>query len=471
MNILYVCSECRPFIPDGSLAETVYGQARSVAKKGLTIAVMMPYAQIIKDNYKTTFLGSVKVYINDKEKYVGIHHLIQDNITFYFIDNEQYFYREKLYGYGDDGERFVFFNEAVLEALSLFPDKPDILHLNDWQTGLIPYLLKSRYKQIPAYRKIKTVFTIHCTKNQGIFPIEMETIIDANPTPLLYANGKINFLKAGIMEADVITTTSPSFRLETLSEDFDSNLHFPLLDRQEDYYGILNGIDYEIHSPEKNTAIFYNYNLGNVIKGKEENKKVFKEKFGLPDTNCMLVGFVGQLTDLKGLDLLSQVIEPLIQKTDVQFFFLGSGEEKYVNHLEYLTRKYPDQFRCYIGLNYDLSYKIYSSVDMLLQPYNYEPCSNGQLIAMHYGTIPLVHEVGGLKDVIKPYNSYTGEGEGFSYITQNAEDFNKVFDLAYGLYRFNQNEWYTLIKRCASSNHSWTNAMDDYLSIYYKLKK
>lgn len=471
MHILYVTSECRPFIPDGSLAETVLGQAISTAKKGLDVAVMLPYAQIIKDNYKTKFIGSVKVYIDDQEKYVGLHYMNYHDINFYFIDNEQYFYRERLYDYGDDGERFTFFNEAVLESLTLLPIMPDILHLNDWQTGLIPYLLKARYKPIPKYRKIKTVFTIHCTKNQGVFPIDMETIIDANPTPLLYANGKINFLKAGIMEADIITTTSLSFRQETLKDDFDSNIHFPLLDRKDEYYGILNGIDYEIHSPEKNPSLFQNYNVGNVISGKALNKKAFKEKFGLPNTDCMLVGFVGQLTDLKGLDLLVQVLEDLITKTDVQFFFLGNGEQKYIDHLEYLTHKYPDRFRCYIGVNYDLAYKIYASVDLLLQPYNYEPCSNGQLIAMRYGTIPLVHEVGGLKDIIKPYNSYTSEGEGFSYISQNASDFTKVFDLAYGLYRFNQSEWHTLIKRCSASNHSWTNAINDYISIYNKLKK
>lgn len=471
MNILYVASECRPFIPDGSLAETILGQARSAAKKGLNVSVMIPYAQIIKDNYKTNFIGSVRVYIDDNEKYVGLHTLNYDNIAFYFIDNEQYFYRERLYGYGDDGERFTFFNEAVLESLSLLKVMPDILHINDWQTGLIPYLLKARYKQIPAYRKIKTVLTMHCTKNQGIFPIEMETIIDANSTPLLYANDKINFLKAGIMEADIVTTISPSFKEETLEEDFDSNLHFPLLDRKDEYYGILNGIDYEIHSPEKNQALFYNYNVGNVIKGKEENKRIFKETFGLPNINCMLVGFVGQLTDLKGMELMVQVLEDLIINTDVQFFFLGCGEQKYIDHLEYLTRKYPERFRCYIGVNYDLAYKIYASADMLLQPYNYEPCSNGQLIAMRYGTIPLVHEIGGLKDVIKPYNSYTGEGEGFSYISQNAEDFHKVFDLAYGLYRFNQTEWHTLIKRCTARNHSWNNAMNEYLQLYYKIKK
>ena len=471
MKVLFVASECRPFIPDGSLAETVYGQARSAIKKGLKAGVIMPFYEMIKRNYQTKLIFKTTVYIKDEEKYVGIHHLKLNDIDFYFIDNEEYFFRIWLYGYGDDGERFTFFNEAVLEVLPQIEHFPDILHLNDWQTGLIPYLLKSRYKVIDIYRKIKTVLSIHCTKNQGVFPVEMEKIIDANPSPILYSNGQINFLKAGIMEADIITTISPSFKEETLKAGFDINLRQPLLDRIEDYYGILNGIDYDIHSPEKNTAIYQNYNISNVINGKEINKKRFKEMHGLPDVDCMLVGFVGQLTDLKGLNLLVQVLEHLIETTDVQFFFLGSGDQKYIDHLEYLTHKYPNQFRCYIGLNYELAYKIYASVDLLLQPYDYEPCSNGQMIAMRYGTVPLVHEIGGLKDVIKPYNSYTGEGEGFSYINQTPDDFLKVFDLAYGLYRFNQNEWHTLVKRCTSSNHSWTNMMDEYLSIYYKLKK
>lgn len=469
MNIFHVTTECFPFTNSTSLSKAISEQVNATQKLVNEAMVIMPLYKNIKDNYSTTFLGHTNIYIGEYEKYVGLHHLSMNNVSYFFIDNEEYFYHDRIDGYANDGERFVFFDEAVLASLNILKIYPDVLHLHNWQTGLIPHFLKAKYKYQMEYQKIKTVLTIHDIYQQGVFPREMETIIDIANTPLFYLDGNINFLKAGIMEADFVTTTSPSYAEMTKDSNNHLPIRFSLIDRADEYQGILNGINYDYYNPGTDTAIFANFSSSDIIKGKSINKRSFRSEVDLPDIDCMLVGFTSPLTADNGLDIITNCMEKIINETDVQFFFLGDGEQKYIDYLEYLTHKYPDRFKCFIGENDEIARKICAASDMVINLSNALPTDSSEIIAMRYGAIPLVHEAGCLKDIVLAYNQYSGEGNGFSFINQTVEDFLKVFDLAYGLYRFNQPEWYKLMKRCNRENYSWEKCITNYLDIYQKI--
>lgn len=471
MKVVHVSFECKPLTQTKEIAQTIRGEILASKRKGINTVLMMPLFKDLKDTIDTHHIGNSFVTIGENEKYVGVEYALIDDIDCFFIDNMEYFYLENKEGYGNDGERFAFFSYACLEAFNIIGEYPDIIHIHDYYGGLIPHILKAKYKYQDEYLNIRTILTIHNINKQGIYPKEMEEILDVDESSILYLDGKINFLKAAVVEADFVTTTSRTFEIESRTKIVNDRLRFSLRDRNDEYKGILNGIDYDYYNPDTDPTIYYNFNSKTCIRGKKQNKNAFKEEFGLEKKDCMLVGFSSDYTKEKGMDTIMSVMEELLITTDVQFFFIGDGEQKYIDFLEYLTHKYPDKFKCYIGFNKAISHKLYCSCDMLLQPYLYEPYSAGNLVAMHYGTVPFVHEAGALKDLVVPYNQYLDEGNGFSYIYDSKEDFLKVFDYAYGLYRFNETSWNKLVKRCISMDVSWDTAIDQYIELYDKALK
>lgn len=468
MKVVHVSFDCKPLTQTKEIAQTIRGEILASKRKGIQTALMIPLFKELKDTLELTFIGNSYVTIGESEKYVGVLYGLIDDIETIFIDNMEYFYLDKHEGYSNDGERMAFFSYACLEAFNVVNEYPDIIHIHDYQGGLIPHVLKAKYKYQDNYLNIRTILTIHNIKKQGTFPKSMEEILDIDNSSILYCDNEVNFLKAAVVEADFVTTTSKTFEIESRTKVVNDRLRFSLRSREDEYIGILNGIDYDYYNPATDPTIYFNFDKKNFKKGKKENKKAFKKEFGFEDKDCMLVGFSSDFTKDKGMELLMESLEDLIVNTDVQFFFIGDGERKYIDFFEYLTHKYPTRFKVYIGYNKPISHKLYVSCDMILQPYLYEPYSAGQLIAMHYGTIPFVHEAGALKDVLVPYNHYTNEGNGFSFINHNKEDFLKVFDYAYGLYRFNDTIWNTLIKRCLELDLSWDTVIDKYIDLYDK---
>ena len=469
MKVYHICSDSKPLLNRKQSSEMIKGIVKASNHKGIETKIIMPLYKSLKDSLKVTFLGSGFVEINGKDKYVGVNYYEEDGLEFYLIDNMEYFYNDQIMGLDNDGERFTYFDLAVLEAFRIIDNYPDIIHLYDFTTGLIPHILKSKYKYDDNYVNIRVILTIMDATNQGIYPIEMEQIFSFPTSTILYLDDKINFLKAGIVEADIVTAISKTFYNDSKNKTLNLPLRFSLRDKDEDYVGILSGIDYDYYNPEKDSFIYEHYNVKTFEEGKAANKKAFKKEVGFADTNCMLVGFSSDLNDEKGLDLLADTIESLIWSTDIMFFYIGEGEEKYTSHLYYLANKYPDQFKFYHGKSSELTHKLYASCDMILQPYRYETFSQGQVVAMHYGAVPFVHEAGASKDYIIPFNQYTKEGNGFSFISDNRDDFLKVFDYAYGLYRFDYPTWKKLATRCMKEDFSWDSALEEYIKLYDKL--
>ena len=469
MKVYHVCADSKPLLNKKQSSEFIKGQVKASIKAGIETVVIMPLWKNLKDTLDYTILGTGSVTIMDKEKYVGVCYYKADDIDFYLIDNMEYFYLDNDFGYDNDGERFTYFQYAVLESFKIIDDYPDILHLHDWYCGLIPHLLKAKYKYFNKYLDIKTVFTVSDIREQGIYPLDMEAIMDIGPSPILYLDGMINFLKAGIVEADLVTTTSKTFYLESKTKIINSQLRFSLRDREEDYMGILGGIDYDYYNPERDNYLFFNYDEKNIIKMREKNKEAFKKDVGFADTNCMLVGFSSDLTNEKGFDLIEESLEEIINTTDIMFYFIGEGYKNYEDFMYYISNKYPERVKFYHGRNSMMTHRLYASCDMILQPYRYEPFSQGQLVAMHYGAVIFAHEAGASKDFLIPYNQYTNEGNGFSFISETKQDFLKVLDYAYSLYRFDLPKWNMLIKNAYNRDSSWDHVIEKMIPIYQRL--
>lgn len=465
MKTLIIASEISPFIATGDLAESVYSVAKGLSLNNESVSVMLPFYKAIKQRKENfDFLGNTFVNIGNNTKYVGIYSKKIDAIDYYFIDNEEYFGHDTIYGHHNDGERFTYFSQAALEALHVIKYYPDVINIHDWQSGIIPYLLKSKYKYNQNYRKIKTIFTIHDLKYQGIFPIEMQDIIDANISSVLYVDNKINFTKAAIVEADYITTVSHAYHKETLTEK--STLQQYLIDRKDEYVGILTGFDDTKYNPKSDNIIYLPYDSSNFVVNKEYNKTKFKEEFGFSNTNCMLIGFAAIDIPLNARIILKETLDWFLN-TDIQVYFLLQYDHD--NFVAELAQKYPDRIKYSIGIKEEIGHKLFSAVDMIIHPHEKIISNTYQLISLFYGDIPLVHETGKMKEFITPYNAYTGEGNGFSFINISPEDFTKVFDLAYGLYRFNRKEWNLLVKRNLEKEFGCAYFAKEYINICKKI--
>ena len=477
MKVLYVTAECWPFIKTGGLGDVAYALPKALKKEGVDVRVIMPkYSNIptyLKDKFKPVAEFSVKV--GWRNQYCGIESMELDGITFYFIDNEFYFKRSdqpSIYGHGDDPERFAFFTNAVLAAIEKLNFYPDVMNLIDWHTGMIPLMLKENYGHLRKYKNIKTVYTIHNLQYQGIFNKEiLGNIFDLSYDHFNNGDiefyGNVNFMKAGIVFADEVTTVSKTYAKEIQTEFYGEGLDGLLKANAYKLEGILNGIDYDLNNPATDNAIFVNFDV-NCIEKKLENKKKLQEILGLEvNPDIPLVGIVSRLTSQKGLDLINYMM-PEIMSENLQMVVLGTGEHQYQSMFNYYNSNFSDKLSARITFDTAFAQQIYAACDIFLMPSLYEPCGIGQMLAMRYGSIPIVRETGGLKDTVMPYNKFTGEGNGFSFANYNAHEMFFTLQKAIKLYQ-DKNIWNNLIINAMNTDNSWKKSAQDYIRIFKSL--
>lgn len=473
LRVLYVTSEAVPFVKTGGLADVAASLPKELRKLGIDIRVVIPKYKNISEEFKInmTVLKEINVPVGWRNQYCGIQYLEHDGVPYYFIDNEYYFKRDDIYGFYDDGERFAFFDRAVLEMIENIDFKPDIIQCNDWHTGMIIPLLGAHYREKSFYRGIKTIFTIHNLKYQGVFPREILGDLfnlgsEYFSIDSLEFYGGVSFMKGGINYADVITTVSESYAKEIQGLDFGEKLDGLLRKRNKDLYGIINGIDYEIYNPEKDPDIFLNYTVDS-LENKEANKLKLQELLKLPEQKDVpLIGMVSRIDKMKGFDLLVHIIEELLS-LDIQLVVLGTGDPYFEAILKDLANKYNERLSAKIMFSTSLAQKIYAGCDMFLMPSMFEPCGLSQLIALRYGTIPIVRETGGLKDTVKSYNEFTEEGNGFSFSCYNAQDMLFTIKRALGFYK-DKDKWTKIITNAMNGEYSWNNAAHMYEKLYEK---
>ncbi len=474
MKILFVASEAAPFVRSGGLGDVAGALPKALNGLGHDCRVILPlYKEEIDPEYQHTFrfLASTYVDLSWRRQYVGLYEATYEGVTYYFVDNEYYFKRKGLYGHFDDGERFAFFSKAVLEALPLINFYPDVLHANDWHTALTPVFLDVFYRYSDEYQKIKTVFTIHNIEFQGKYGDGLIRDILGLPdwaTPLVMMGDCANFMKGGIECSNAVTTVSETYANEILDPFYSYGLESILSERRFKLHGVVNGIDQTVYDPKKDPRIFKNYGTRDVKSGKAENKKALSELINLPyEPDRPLVAMVTRLTEQKGLDLVGAVIDD-IMRADTQVVVLGTGDWKYENMLKGVESRYPNKFRAILAFSGDLASKLYAASDIFLMPSKFEPCGLSQLIAMRYGSVPVVRETGGLKDTVPAYNHETGEGKGFTFKTYNAYDMLDAVWRAYACY-YDKKNWDIVVKNAMKSDFSWTASAKKYADIYSNL--
>lgn len=474
-KILFAASEGVPFIKTGGLADVVGSLPKCIDKEYFDVRVILPKYTCMKQEMKDLMEYKMNFYMDFhwREEYVGIFETKYDGITYYFIDNESMFNGPKPYsdnGY-DEIEKFAFFSKAVLSSLPLIGFQPDLIHCHDWQTGLIPVYLKERFRGNEFFWNIKTVMTIHNLKFQGKWDIkavkDITGLADYYFTPdKLEAYKDANLLKGGIVFADAITTVSATYANEIMTGFYGENLDGLLSARRNDLRGIVNGIDYEIYDPEKDKSIDFSFDQVTFRKEKVKNKTALQKQLGLPvDKSKMMIGIVSRLTDQKGFDLIAYVMDELCQD-DVQIVVLGTGDEQYENMFRHFAWKYPEKVSANIYYSEDLSHKIYASCDAFLMPSLFEPCGLSQLIALRYGTVPIVRETGGLKDTVEPYNEYENAGTGFSFMNYNAHEMLGTIRYAEHIYYDRKREWNKIVDRGMTVDYSWETSAVKYQEMY-----
>ena len=474
MKVLFVGSEANPFIKTGGLGDVLGSLPKSVKKLGVDARVVIPKYKNINENLKgqLRFVNWFRVPVGWRNQYCGIFEYEEDGVKYYLLDNEYYFGRDGLYGYYDDGERFAFFNRAALMFLKTINYQPDIIHCNDWQTGMIPVLLEVEYAKDLFYYNMKTVFSIHNIKFQGIFPKEILPELfgyDLEPyyNGSLAFDGGISFMKGGILYSDKVSTVSYSYVDEIKTQEYGERLDSVLRERGYALSGILNGIDYREFNPEGDNLIYHTFNQ-HWLEGKAINKRQLQRDLGLPvNDNVAMISMVTRLTNQKGLDLVVDIADRLLQH-DVQLVILGTGDYHYENHFRGLANRYRDKVSANIKFDNGLAHKIYAASDMFLMPSLFEPCGLGQLIALRYGTVPIVRETGGLKDTIHPYNQYTGFGNGFSFRNYNANELLNTTEYALDIFR-DKNRWNSIVSQALNSDNSLEKSANDYNEMYKHL--
>lgn len=473
-NILFVASEAVPFIKTGGLADVVGSLPKCFDKENYDVRVMIPKYLCIKEEWRAKMTPITHFYMDylGISRYVGVLEYEYEGIKFYFIDNEGYFYGAKPYGdWYFDLEKFSFFCNAALSALPLIGFRPDLIHCHDWQTGLIPVYLKDHYAGGEFFRGIKSVMTIHNLKFQGVWNVktikrfsQLSDYYFAPDKLEAYKDG--NLLKGGIVYADAVTTVSQTYAEEIKTPFYGEGLDGLMRARSHDLRGIVNGIDYDDFNPATDPLIAQKYSVKDVSEQKVKNKRALQEQLGLPvDDNKFVVGIVSRLTDQKGLDLIQAVMDDLCSE-DMQLIVLGTGDEKYENMFRHYDWKYNNRVRAQIYYSEELSHKIYAGCDAFLMPSLFEPCGLSQLMALRYGTVPIVRETGGLKDTVIPYNEFEGTGTGFSFANYNAHEMLDTVRYAKYVYYAQRAEWDKLVERAMSVDYSWNASAAKYQEMY-----
>ena len=473
-KILFIASEGVPFIKTGGLADVVGSLPECFDKRYFDVRVLMPKYMCMYQDKKDLmeYVDSFYMDFAGRREYVGILQAKVNGIQYYFIDNEHYFAGDAPYGdLRFDLEKFIYFDKAALSALPIIGFKPDIIHCHDWQTGLIPVYLKDSFREGEFFRDIKSILTIHNLKFQGTWDVKTVKALSGLPdyyfTPdKLEAYKDANMLKGGIVFADAITTVSDTYAEEIKMPFYGEKLDGLLRSREHDLRGIVNGIDYKEYDPAKDKFIEYKYNLKNFRKEKVKNKLALQEQLGLiKDEKKFMIGMVSRLTGQKGFDLVNHVMDELCND-NVEIVILGTGEEQYENSFRYFDWKYGDRVSANIYYSEELSHRIYASCDAFLMPSLFEPCGLSQLMALRYGTVPIVRETGGLKDTVEPYNEYEGTGTGFSFLNYNAHEMLGAIRYAERIYYDRRREWNKIVDRAMSADFSWKVSANKYQEMY-----
>ena len=473
MKVLYAASEALPFIASGGLGDVAGSLPQALRKRLIGCRVVMPLYDNIKQELKDTmkFITNISVPVAWRRQYCGIFEARAGGVIYYLLDNQYYFKRDSLYGFYDDAERFAFFSRAILEIIPHIGFKPDIIHCNDWQTALTPVYYSTMYANQPGYENIKTVFTIHNIQYQGVYGEELlDNVVGINHADknLLEYDGTVNLMKGAIECANEVTTVSPSYAKEILDPWYSHGLDTILKERSFKLRGILNGIDVINYNPETDKDIFKNYTADN-IRGKYANKTELQKLLGLPEkSDTPVMGMVTRLVSHKGLDLCKAVLDELLSTTDIQLVVLGSGDYQYEEFFRGLAARYPEKIGLCLGFVPDLARKIYAGSDLFLMPSKSEPCGLSQMVALRYGTIPIVRETGGLRDSVR--DSGDGEGNGFVFSSYNAHDMLHAIRRACEGYQ-DKEGWQILVKRAMDSDNSWGKSANEYIRMYKEILK
>ena len=476
-KILFVASECAPFIKTGGLADVVGSLPKCFDKKEYDVRVIIPKYMCMNQKWKDkmTYLNHFYMDLCWRRQYVGIMEMEYEGVKYYFIDNEYYFAGDKPYSdVRYDLEKFAFFSRAVLSALPVIDFRPDVIHCHDWQTGLIPVYLHDSFAYGDFYRGIKSIMTIHNLKFQGVWDID--TIKDiAGLSDYYFTSDKLkdydngNYLKGGIVYADMVTTVSDTYAQEIKTPFYGEGLDGLMRARSNCLRGIVNGIDYKEYDPATDNLIAKNFSVENFRKEKVKNKTALQKELGLEvNPKKMMIGLVSRLTDQKGLDLIACVMDELCQDA-VQFVILGTGEERYENMFRHFDWKYGKDVSANIFYSEELSHKIYAACDAFLMPSLFEPCGLSQLMSLRYGTLPIVRETGGLKDTVQPYNEYENTGTGFSFSNYNAHEMMGTVRYAEHVFYDKKRDWNKMVERAMKADFSWKASAEKYQQLYNEL--
>ncbi len=473
-KILMCSSEVAPFAKSGGLGDVVGALPQALVKLGHDVRVVLPKYGCIPHQYRERMEFKFFLYIplGWRRKYCGVFELVENGVTYYFVDNEYYFGDPYLYKW-NDLERFAFYDKACLEILKILDFKPDVIHCHDWQAGMVPVLLNAYYVRDGFYQGIKTVFTIHNLRYQGIYSMDIVAdffSLDRGffTEDKLEFHGCANLLKGGIVYSDYVTTVSPTYAEEIKTPIGGERLNGLLSARDQSLFGIINGIDKEEYNPKTDPYIFDNFDLRNLVSKKKQNKIKLQEQLGLPvDGEKAMIGIVSRLVDQKGFDIIADAMGELMGM-DIQLVVLGTGDAKYEDLFRQNAWYHPDKVSANITFSNEMAHKIYAAADILLMPSMFEPCGLSQMIAMAYGTLPLVRETGGLKDSVQPYNEFTGEGNGFSFYPYNAHDMMHTLRMALNLFA-NKEVWVPLMKKAMKTDFSWDASAKKYSEMYQKL--
>lgn len=469
MKVLFAASEALPFAMSGGLADVAGALPKALRRRLIGCRVIMPLYSIISDELKNNlkFICHITVPVSWRRQYCGVFEAHIDGVIYYLIDNQYYFKRDGLYGFYDDAERYAFFSRAVLEVIPHINFVPDIIHCNDWQTAMIPVYLNEMYRNNDLYKNIKTVYTIHNIQYQGKYGMELYGDVLGLPEgreSIVEYDGCVNLMKGAVQCADKVTTVSPTYAREILDPYYSHGLDEILKQFTYKLTGIVNGIDTDVYNPQTDTAIFKNYTVDTVA-DKAVNKKELQKQMNLPQKSVPVIGMVTRLVKHKGVDLVKCVFEELL-KADLQFVILGSGEWEFETFFYDISKKHPDKVALKLGFDATLAHRIYAGADIFLMPSQSEPCGLAQMIALRYGTVPIVRTTGGLNDTIS--DSGDGTGNGFTFANYNAHDMQNAVWRAIGGYD-DKKGWDVLRRRCMLCDNSWGNSARSYIGLYKEL--
>ncbi|MFV0313619.1 MAG: glycogen synthase GlgA [Anaerotignum sp.] len=475
LKVLIVASEAAPFIKSGGLGDVVGSLPKALREQGVDVRVVIPRHMAVKDSEMVgvEYLGEFDVHLFWRTQRAKVLVKPQGVVPIYFIENDFYFGRGNLYGYGDDNERFSFFGKAVLDMMAMLDFYPDVLHCNDWQTGPICMYLKEIYSKMVYYSKIKTLFTIHNLQYQGNFDKNTMEILGVpyycyeNGTVEFYNN--VSFMKMGLVYADKISTVSQTYAKEIQTWEYGYGMDGLLRNRKEALSGIINGIDYLANDPERDHRIACPYNA-KQIEGKWDNKRALQERLGLEGRDVPIVSMITRLADQKGLDILSYAFDDMMQR-DVQFVLLGTGEARFEYFFREMASRYPGRVSSNIFFDETLAQQIYAGSDLFLMPSKFEPCGLGQMFSLRYGTIPIARKTGGLADTITHYNRQSKKGNGFLFEHYDSGSILWALDEALEVYYMGKDEWSCIVKNAMNSNYSWANSATEYIKLYRSLEE